>query len=216
MSNMMMANSETLFLHKHWTKEAVTSFSQYFIKVSENMQVHTYLYLLKVLVKAPAEGSGGGQESCHCGSTVLIQNALQKSEVQEDKYISTSIRPIFKRFTYKEINVEVEQNYCNNGSGAIQIYMTMCSLSENAVTFYIFHLSHFLCRHKTSTNFNFVRVLVSISECSISFFTSACCSATADELISGSSPSSSARRSVEASEGPCKAFSSSSWESRNH
>ena len=179
------------------------------------MQVHTYLYLLKVLVKAPAEGSGGGQESCHCGSTVLIQNALQKSEVWEDKYINILAQVLdqYSKDSHTK-NVEVEQNY--SGSGAIQIYMTMCSLSENAVTFYIFHLSHFLCSHKTSTNFNFVRVLVSISECSISFFTSACCSATADELISGSSPSSSARRSVEASEGPCKAFSSSSWESRNH
>lgn len=65
----------------------MTSFTQYFLKGSENVQVHTYLYLLKVLVEAPAEGSGGGQEPCHCGSTALIQNALQKSEVQEEKYI---------------------------------------------------------------------------------------------------------------------------------
>ena len=33
-------------------------------------------------------------------------------------------------------NMEVKQNH--SGSGAIQIYMTVCSLSENAVTFYIF------------------------------------------------------------------------------
>ena len=93
----------------------------------------------------------------------------------------------------------------------------MCSLSGNAVKFYIHHFVTLSPnRHVTGTNFKFVRVLASISEWSISFFTSACCSATADELISGSSPSSSARRSVEASEGPCKAFSSSSWESRNH
>ena len=33
-------------------------------------------------------------------------------------------------------NMEVKQNH--SGSGAIQTYMTVCSLSENAVTFYIF------------------------------------------------------------------------------
>ena len=43
-------------------------------------------YLLKILVEALAEGSGGGQESCHCGSTTLIQNTLQKS-VHEEKCI---------------------------------------------------------------------------------------------------------------------------------
>lgn len=44
-------------------------------------------YLLKILVEALAEGSGGCQESCHCGSTTLIQNALQKS-VHEKKCIN--------------------------------------------------------------------------------------------------------------------------------
>ena len=41
-------------------------------------------YLLKIPVEALAEGSGGGQESCHCGSTALIQNTLQKP-VHEEK-----------------------------------------------------------------------------------------------------------------------------------
>ena len=126
-------------------------FSQYFIKVSENMQAHTYLYLLKVLVKAPAEGSGGGQESCHCGSTVLIQNALQKSEVQEDKYINILAQVLDQYSKDSHIkNVEVEQNY--SGSGAIRQCAHFLRMQ--------LHFTYFTC-HTFSTDTRQVLTLIS-------------------------------------------------------